>query len=53
MAKEQQVDKYVEALHREIDIVADHIDKANRRISQIHYGGGSPYFIGPFTISKS
>ena len=42
MAKEQQVDKYVEALHREIDIVAAHIDKANRRISQIHYGGGSP-----------
>ena len=36
MAKEQQVDKYVEALHREIDIVAAHIDKANRRISQIH-----------------
>ena len=40
--KNSKLIMYVEALHREIDIVAAHIDKANRRISQIHYGGGSP-----------
>ena len=35
------VDAYVDALHREIDLVAKHI-RPGRRISQIHYGGGSP-----------
>lgn len=32
---------YVRALHREIDLLAPHI-AAGRKISQIHYGGGSP-----------
>ena len=41
MAKEEHVEAYVQALHKEIDLVAKHIDKS-RRISQIHYGGGSP-----------
>ena len=35
------VKAYVEALHQEIDLVARHIDRS-RKISQIHYGGGSP-----------
>lgn len=41
MAKPEMVKAYVEALHREIDLVASHISR-NRKISQIHYGGGSP-----------
>jgi len=41
MAKEERVAEYVQALHKEIDLVAAHLDKS-RRISQIHYGGGSP-----------
>ena len=41
MAKEERVEAYVKALHKEIDIVAKHLDKS-RCISQIHYGGGSP-----------
>lgn len=41
MAKLEMVKAYVEALHREIDLVASHISR-NRKISQIHYGGGSP-----------
>ena len=41
MAKPEMVKAYVEALHREIDLVASHISH-NRKISQIHYGGGSP-----------
>ena len=40
-AKPETVEAYVEALHREIDLVARHIDHS-RQISQIHYGGGSP-----------
>lgn len=32
---------YVDALHQEIDLVARHIT-SGRKISQIHYGGGSP-----------
>lgn len=41
MAKPEMVKTYVEALHREIDLVASHISH-DRQISQIHYGGGSP-----------
>lgn len=40
-AKPEVINAYVDALHREIDLVASHIDR-NRLISQIHYGGGSP-----------
>lgn len=41
MQKEAQVREYVDALHKEIDLVVAHLDR-NRCISQIHYGGGSP-----------
>lgn len=40
-AKPEVVQAYVDALHKEIDMVAKHIDR-HRLISQIHYGGGSP-----------
>lgn len=40
-AKPEVVKAYVEALHKEIDMVAQHIDRS-RQIAQIHYGGGSP-----------
>lgn len=35
------IERYIKALHAEIDIVASHLSK-DRKISQIHYGGGSP-----------
>lgn len=35
------VNRYIEAIHKEIDIVEAHLDKS-RPISQIHFGGGSP-----------
>lgn len=41
MGRMETVQAYVDALHREMDRVAQHIDKS-RKISQIHYGGGSP-----------
>lgn len=37
----EELDNYIKAIHREIDIVAAHLEK-NRPISQIHFGGGSP-----------
>ena len=40
-AKPEVVKAYVEALHKEIGLVAKHISDG-RQISQIHYGGGSP-----------
>lgn len=35
------VDRYIQALHQEIDLIAAHLDRT-RPISQIHFGGGSP-----------
>lgn len=36
-----QIDPYMKAVKREIELVSRFIDK-NRKISQIHYGGGTP-----------
>lgn len=41
MQQPEAVERYVQALHREIDLVVPHLS-AGRRIAQIHYGGGSP-----------
>lgn len=41
MGSPETVDEYVKALHKEIDIMLPLINKG-RKISQIHYGGGSP-----------
>jgi len=35
------VSRYIDAIHKEIDLVTANIDKS-RPISQIHFGGGSP-----------
>jgi len=49
--KESDVKRYVDAVIREIDMVCEKIDK-NRRIAQIHYGGGSPSSIDPAFIRQ-
>lgn len=41
MMKKDVVERYIAALHKEIDMVIRLIDPS-RKISQIHYGGGSP-----------
>ncbi|MDR0896151.1 MAG: oxygen-independent coproporphyrinogen III oxidase [Prevotellaceae bacterium] len=41
MARPEAVDSYVKALHQEIDLLLPMLD-SHRRISQIHYGGGTP-----------
>lgn len=43
MAKPDRITEYFETLHKEIDLLLPHLRK-DRRISQIHYGGGSPLF---------
>ncbi len=41
MPSKKTVESYVNALVREIEIVSSHIDKS-RKLSQIHWGGGTP-----------
>ncbi|MFC2775204.1 oxygen-independent coproporphyrinogen III oxidase [Segatella oulorum] len=41
MAQSKRIEEYFETLHQEIDLLLPHLRK-DRRISQIHYGGGSP-----------
>lgn len=46
MSAPEMITRYVAALHTEIDRVIERLDKS-RRISQIHYGGGSPTILSP------
>lgn len=46
MQKPEAVERYVNAIHHEIDLMAPHL-RPNRKISQIHYGGGSPTAVAP------
>lgn len=41
MAKSQEIGHYIEAVLREIEMVCEKLD-TNRKIAQIHYGGGTP-----------
>ena len=41
MEQPKRIEEYFETLHQEIDLLLPHLRK-DRRISQIHYGGGSP-----------
>lgn len=50
MASEEEIASYVDALHREIDLLLPHLD-ASRSISQIHYGGGTPTIL-PASVLK-
>ena len=41
MHRNGETERYLKAVHQEIELVGDHL-ALGRRISQIHYGGGSP-----------
>ena len=41
MPQKVDVEKYIKALHKEIDMILPLLN-SNRKISQIHYGGGTP-----------
>ncbi len=51
MAKEDRIRNYIDALEKEIDLVCERIDKS-RKISQIHYGGGTPNSIPVAYLQK-
>lgn len=40
----ETIDKYLEALKREIDHVAEHVN-GNRPVVQVHWGGGTPTYL--------
>lgn len=50
MMKQENIDRYVQALFKEIDMVKPLLDK-NRKIAQIHYGGGTPTVL-PVAVLK-
>jgi len=50
MTTEDQLTRYISGLHKEIDTVIRKLNP-NRRIAQIHYGGGSPTIL-PVNILK-
>lgn len=51
MQNEQSVNAYVDALHKEIELLLPLLDR-ERQIAQIHYGGGSPTTLQPAVIQS-
>jgi oxygen-independent coproporphyrinogen III oxidase len=51
ISKSSIVEKYIDALCKEIKMVAENIDKS-RKVTQIHWGGGTPNIISISKISK-
>lgn len=51
MMKQENIDRYVKALFKEIELVKPLLDK-NRKIAQIHYGGGTPTVL-PVDVLKA
>lgn len=49
--KPEIIDRYVAALHKEIDLILPLLDK-KRKVSQIHYGGGTPTFLPAFELKE-
>ena len=41
-----EIEPYLADVHREIDILASHVDRA-REIEQVHWGGGTPTYLTP------
>ncbi len=41
MQSDEAVERYIRAVHQEIDLLLPHLND-KRKVSQIHYGGGSP-----------
>ena len=49
--KPEIVDRYVKALHKEIDLVLPLLDET-RKISQLHYGGGTPTILPAIELKE-
>ncbi len=51
MSRADEIKQYVEAVKKEIGLVISKVDKS-RKISQIHYGGGTPNAIKSFYLKE-
>jgi len=51
MAKPEVVEAYLQAVEKEMDLIIPHLKK-NRKIAQIHYGGGTPTCIPADRIKR-
>lgn len=47
----EKIERYVEHLQREIDLLSDRLSGA-RRVVQIHWGGGTPTYLDPELIER-
>ena len=50
--KKPVVERYINAVIREIESVSAHLDTKNRKVTQIHWGGGTPNAIAMSFIEK-
>lgn len=50
-SQESLIDSYIDAMIREIETVGSTLSK-KRKVSQIHWGGGTPHSISDFLIGK-
>ena len=48
-SKEEKLDRYIEYLKKEIDILSKHLD-VKREVIQFHFGGGTPTYYGAKSI---
>lgn len=42
---------YIEALLKELELVTHHLENSQKKVTQIHFGGGTPNFIQPEELS--
>jgi oxygen-independent coproporphyrinogen-3 oxidase len=54
VARQEPIDRFVETLHAEIDLIADilAVGGARRRVNQIHWGGGTPNVVLPVQFAE-
>ncbi|MEA3455364.1 MAG: oxygen-independent coproporphyrinogen III oxidase [Campylobacterota bacterium] len=50
-SKEEKLNRYIEYLKKEIDILAAHLD-TTREVIQFHFGGGTPTFYKAFELDE-
>ncbi len=48
----ERASRYLPLLDREMDVVAGMVDAPRRRVTQIHWGGGTPTFVTPEEVRE-
>jgi len=47
-----RADLYLDALEKELDLTVPHLNLAQRKVVQLHFGGGSPSFLTPAQLER-